>query len=268
MTKGLAFHFDPATEIPSQKGKILFVTVYFLKMDLASFESVKAAAADFFRREARLDLLMANAGVMAVPPGLTKDGYEVQFGTNHLGHATLINLLLPTLALTAEQGHDIRIVILSSDLFKFMSSTISLSKMHTTQSAHGPLAPQRRYGESKLANQLYARELARRYPTITTVAIHPGVSNTGLQDNFTGPTKMMVRAAAMVMPMMTAEQTAWNQTWAATAPLGSGEKMVRSGVYYEPVGVEAKLPKHGKDDVLAGRLWEWTATELRKFGIK
>ncbi|KAK6439991.1 hypothetical protein LTR95_003777 [Oleoguttula sp. CCFEE 5521] len=202
-------------------------------MDLASIDSDKAAPGDFSRREARLDLLMANAGIIALPPGLTTDGYELQFGTNHMGHAALINLLLLTLTITAEQCHDTRIVTISSDLFNFMSFTVPLSKMDTSQSAHGPLAPQRRYGESKLANQLYARELVRRYPTITTVAIHPGVGNTGLQDDFTGPTEMMVRAAAMVMPMMTAEQTAWNQTWAATAPLGNGETQMKSGVYYE-----------------------------------
>src|SRR5262249_20169093 len=87
------------------------VPTTFLKCDLADLSSLKPCAQKFLASESRLDILMCNAGIMAVPAGTTKDGYEIQFGTNHLGHAALIKLLLPTLLSTAEQPEsDVRIV--------------------------------------------------------------------------------------------------------------------------------------------------------------
>lgn len=86
----------------------------FLEMDLCSLASVKAAAQKFARK--RLDVLLCNAGIMAVPPALSKDGYEIQFATNHLGHAMLIQQLLPVMLESAKiPGADIRIVCLTSD---------------------------------------------------------------------------------------------------------------------------------------------------------
>ncbi|KAJ5604096.1 Short-chain dehydrogenase/reductase SDR [Penicillium hordei] len=78
-----------------QAGSKTLVT--FLPCDLASLASVKQAAETFLAQESRLDILMCNTGIMATPPGLTADGYEIQFGTNHLGHALLIRKLLPLL---------------------------------------------------------------------------------------------------------------------------------------------------------------------------
>lgn len=90
--------------------------IRLLELDLSSFESVKKAAATFSAESDRLDILMLNAGIMAAPPGMTKDGYEIQFGTNHMGHALLTKLLLPTLEKTAKSdgSADVRIVSLSS----------------------------------------------------------------------------------------------------------------------------------------------------------
>lgn len=86
----------------------------FLEMDLASLSSVKAASQKFIHN--RLDVLICNAGVMAIPPALSQDGYEIQFATNHLGHAMLIQQLLSVmLATTKIEGADVRIVCLSSD---------------------------------------------------------------------------------------------------------------------------------------------------------
>ena len=88
--------------------------ITFLEMDLADLESVKKAADTFIASENRLDVLLNNAGVMALPPGKTKDGYEIQFGTNHIGHALLTKLLMPTLQQTVKDGGDVRIVNVSS----------------------------------------------------------------------------------------------------------------------------------------------------------
>ncbi|KAF3360644.1 Histone H2A [Verticillium dahliae VDG1] len=91
--------------------------ISFLSLDLTSFDSIKKAAAEFLSKEDRLDILINNAGIMATPNGTTKEGYEIQFGTNHVGHALLTNLLLPTLKRTAaatSPPRDVRIVNISS----------------------------------------------------------------------------------------------------------------------------------------------------------
>ena len=89
------------------------VSATFLELDMTSLSTVKAAVARF--NHSRLDILMCNAGIMAHPPALTKDGYELQFGVNHLAHGAVIQGLLPVLQKTAaEPGSDVRIVCLTS----------------------------------------------------------------------------------------------------------------------------------------------------------
>ncbi|KAE8151821.1 retinol dehydrogenase 11 [Aspergillus avenaceus] len=234
--------------------------VSFIECDLASLASVKTAAENLLARESRLDILMCNAGIMARPQGLTQDGYEVQFGTNHLGHALLIQKLLPLLQQTAQAGADVRMVILSSDAWRLHPcGGISLDDLKTTQDwAFGAW---RRYSQSKLANLVYARELARRYPDITTVSIHPGVVRTGLVENLDRANRWFVYATTftqMVMP----EEGAYNQLWAATV----SKDRLQNGQYYEPLGVLTdKLDATAKDDKLAQKLWDWTQEALRGF---
>jgi NAD(P)-dependent dehydrogenase (short-subunit alcohol dehydrogenase family) len=105
--KGEALIAKTRNEIPD-------APLTFVPMDLASLSSVKAAIADYFRHD-RLDILMCNAGIMASPPGLSKDGFEIQFATNHLGHAMVIQELIPVMLRTAENiTKDVRIVNLTS----------------------------------------------------------------------------------------------------------------------------------------------------------
>ncbi|PKX98384.1 oxidoreductase, short-chain dehydrogenase/reductase family [Aspergillus novofumigatus IBT 16806] len=183
---------------------------------------------------------------MAQPPSLTKDGYEVQFGTNHLGHALLIRKCLPLLQRTAEQQEqsDARIILLTSLGFRgHPSGGIVFSDLKTVQHFHAfGLGPWIRYGQSKLANILYARELARRYPAITCVSIHPGVVSTGLVENQTWGNRAFIYVTTI------------GKLWAATV---RKEELVNGG-FYEPVGVLGKLYRAAGDDALAGRLWEWT----------
>lgn len=103
-------------------------------MDLAELASVKAAIAKTFMHD-RLDILIANAGIMAHPPGLSKDGYEIQFATNHLGHAMVIRELLPVLLRTAEMpGSDVRIVCLTSTGWRgHPGAGIEFDHLKTTQ---------------------------------------------------------------------------------------------------------------------------------------
>ena len=90
--------------------------VRFLELDLASFESIRACATEFAAKEDRLDILILNAGIIRVATGTTKEGYEVHFGVNYLGHALLLRLLVPVMEHTAQQpGSDVRVVLVSSE---------------------------------------------------------------------------------------------------------------------------------------------------------
>ena len=162
--------------------------ITFLPLDLTSLKSVDSAAKSFQSQSKRLDLLYNNAGIMAVPAATTQEGYEIQFGTNHIGHALLTKLLLPTMLKTAEEPNaDVRIINLSS-MGHQMAPTKGIDFDNLSLSNSSPWT---RYGQSKLANILFAKELAKRYPTITSISVHPGIIKTdvskGDQKSMVGP---------------------------------------------------------------------------------
>lgn len=235
--------------------------VSFIECDLASLASVKKAAEELITKESRLDVLMCNAGIMAKPPGLTHDGFELQFGTNHLGHALLIQKFLPLLLRTAETGADVRIILLTSMGFRMHPSGGVVFKDLKTKQDFGAFGSWIRYGQSKLANLLYARELAHRYPAITSVSVHPGVVNTGLVDNLSFGNWAFVYVTSFGKLLKPSEGT-YNQLWAATCP----KSKLKNGQFYEPVGVlSTKLDKTAHDDALATQLWEWTDKALEAY---
>lgn len=169
--------------------------VKLLELDLSSFASVRAAAQRFSEEADRLDILMLNAGIMASAPTLTKDGYEVQFGTNHMGHALLTKLLLSILEKTAAaagtggDAADVRVVVLSSGAHRARpDGGIDFEVLKTMAEK---LTTFHRYGQSKLANILFARELAVRYPQLRVAAVHPGTVQTGLARSMTGIPKVL-----------------------------------------------------------------------------
>jgi len=208
---------------------------------------------------------MLNAGIMAVPPGTTKEGYEIQFGTNHVGHALLTKLLLPTMVKTAQEpGADVRVVSLSS-LGHAGASGIMFDGLKSE--GGGCSSSMTRYGQSKLANILFARELQKRYGEkgITAVAVHPGVVNTELYRTvFTG----VLGVGNLVKKFYTSVQDgAKNQLWAATAKKGDGSKEVKGGAYYTPVGVPEQCSNMAKDSELAAKLWDWTEKELESYSL-
>lgn len=250
------------------KAAVPSANVSFLQLDLASFASVKKAADAFNGRSDRLDLLINNAGVMMLPWGLTEDKYETQFGTNHMGHALFTKLLMPTLLKTAEQPNsDVRVVDLSSEGHKLYTGPgiiydqPELEEWHTTS----------RYGHSKLANIYHARELARRYPSITATSIHPGVIFTDLYNTYSS-SNIAVKAITIGGKVATAAGLLYdvsggtkNQLWAATAPK---EEVKAKGYYLMPVGkgVSDSWSKLGGDAKKAEELWDWTEAELKKHG--
>ncbi|RDW92648.1 NAD(P)-binding protein-22 [Coleophoma crateriformis] len=248
--RGLAAIADIVATVPRAR-------LTLIPMDLASLDSVLAAAEKFLEHSSRLDILMNNAGIMAVPPQLTVDGYEIQFGTNHLGHALLTKVLLPTMLKTAQiLGSDVRIITLSSN--SHHRAPEAGIQFQNLRSANDPTSALTRYGQSKLANILYSKELAQRYPDIKAIAVHPGTVNTSL----TATMRESFLLAQILTPIVTfftavgIEEGALNQLWAATSA------DVESGEFYEPVGRKSLGSKMSRDMTLARSLWQWTENEL------
>lgn len=238
----------------------------FLEADLSSLASVRQMAQAFLSQSARLDVLMLNAGIMATSPGLSTDGYEIQFATNHLGHALLTKLLLPALLSTTSQpGADVRIISMSSVAHTLTpKSGIEFDTLKTPQDGLGPLyQPSNftRYGQSKLANLVYARQLARHHPQLLSVSVHPGFVRTDMVAGASWKDRAIV-AGASKGNWTSVEQGPWNQTWAATA----GREGMRNGAYYEPIGVDVeKSSRFVEDEKLGEKLWEWTEKELERW---
>ncbi|MEV7328383.1 SDR family NAD(P)-dependent oxidoreductase [Micromonospora sp. NPDC093244] len=193
------------------------------ELDLTSLESVRAAAADLRAAHPRIDLLINNAGVMYTPKQTTRDGFEMQFGTNHLGHFALTGLLLDRLlpvpgsrvVTVSSVGHRIRAAIHFDDL-----------QWERSYSRVGA------YGQSKLANLMFTYELQRRLaPHRTTVAVaaHPGISNTELVRNAPAAVRAPITWLAPVITQPAAAG-ALPTLRAATDP------SVLGGQYYGPDG--------------------------------
>jgi NAD(P)-dependent dehydrogenase (short-subunit alcohol dehydrogenase family) len=183
------------------------------RLDLADLSSVREFAQRTGADRGRLDLLVNNAGVMAPPRRLTADGFESQFGTNHLGHFALTGLLMPSL-LAAQRP---RVVTLSSGVHRMGSI-----RFDDLQWDHG-YNNWRAYSQSKLANLMFCFELARRAAAagtdLTSVAAHPGYAATNLQ--FAGPAKWYERAfmvAGNKLIAQSAEMGALPSLYAATVP--------------------------------------------------
>ncbi|KAK3386038.1 hypothetical protein B0H63DRAFT_190940 [Podospora didyma] len=232
-----------------------------LVLDLTSFGSIRTAAQRVVTESSQLNILMLNAGIMTTPPGLTADGYEIQFGTNHVGHALLTKLLMPLLLQTAAQSKpdDLpRVVVLASMGHKTApGGEIIFDKLKSEQLEINTLS---RYGQSKLANVLFARELAKRYKgQLITASVDPGLVNT----NLANPIMESMLIARLVTPVVSKifgqspAEGAKGQLWAAMA------KEVESGEYYGPApGKKGYTKQPEKWDALGEKLWGWTEKEL------
>lgn len=195
-------------------------SVSFLPLDLADLASVRAFVSDFVRRHERLDLLINNAGVMNPPERQeTADGFELQFGTNHLGHFALTRGLLPVLS----AADSARVVTLSS--FVQEHNTLDLEDVNWERRGY---SGHRAYGASKIANMLFTLELQRRLElagdSTIAVASHPGWSDTGLLD--TSPFLRLVTPIVAMNPTRGALPTLY-------AAVSSD---VVAGGYYGPTG--------------------------------
>jgi NAD(P)-dependent dehydrogenase (short-subunit alcohol dehydrogenase family) len=237
--------------------------VTFLEMDLASLASVNAAASKILGENEKLDVVINNAGIMLPPHATTTDGYETQFGTNHLGHALLIRQLLPLLEKTAAlPDSDVRIVNVSSAGHSFAPSAgIIFSDLHSDMIKTNEMTL---YGQSKLANVLFTKELARRYPSILSTVVHPGRVESQLLDNpKKGWAARLIGLTDWLNTPMSGENGALTQLWCGF----SERKEIKNGGFYAPVSAEyTTADKKCNDEKLAGKLWEWQEEEFVKLG--
>lgn len=233
--------------------------IVFEALDLADLNRGEASIERFSeavgKRYPRLDGVVANAGIMAIPYQTTQDGFEMQLGTNHLGHFALIGRLFPCL----QEVSGARVVVVSSEAYRI--GRIDFDDLDGK--AH--YGPWRAYGQSKLANLLYVHELAKRARQasieIRAAAAHPGYAATNLQ--MVAPTMNRSRIGAWIHQVghrvaQSAEMGAMPSLYAATAP------DVESGAFYGPRGFarlwgypvrERVLPVATNDEV-AQRLWD------------
>jgi NAD(P)-dependent dehydrogenase (short-subunit alcohol dehydrogenase family) len=217
-----------------------------MELDLSSLDSVKTFVKRFRRTHDRLHMLINNAGVMMPPYGKTEDGFELQFGTNHLGHFALTGLLLDVLEAT-EGSRVVNVSSFASNYGKLDFGDLEWEKRNYNKN--------RSYGDSKLANLYFTYELNKRMKEngdqVTVVAAHPGYTSTDLQ-------RHSVLWRFLHFMAQRTEMGALPQLYAAT-----GED-VRGGDYFGPDGwnelrgypkkVESTELSHDMDR--AARLWE------------
>ncbi|EEU33773.1 uncharacterized protein NECHADRAFT_89149 [Fusarium vanettenii 77-13-4] len=153
-------------------------SLFLIEMSLDSLNSVQAGAKAFLAQSSRLNILLLNAGVMATPEGRTKDGFETQFGIDHVGHFLLFELLKPTLLASSTPEFNSRVVLLSSLAHRFNGP-----RYHDLNfDEEGSYDPMVAYGQAKTANLLMSNEIERRYggQGLHSLAVHPGIVGTNL----------------------------------------------------------------------------------------
>ncbi len=220
--------------------------VEFIALDLADLASVRRCAEELLARKTPIHGLINNAG-LAGSRGTTKDGFELTFGTNHLGHYLLTRLLLDRI----KESGPARIVNVAS-ASHYQARSVDWNALREKTKTRTGL---HEYAVSKLANVLFTKELARRLEgtNVTTYALHPGVVATNVWRRVPGPLRWVMKKF-----MVTPEQGAQTSIRCATAPELAGE----TGRYYDQDGRERKPNKLANDPALAEQLWvksaEWT----------
>jgi retinol dehydrogenase 12 len=216
--------------------------VELLSLDLGDFDSVRHCSEAFLRRQIPLHLLINNAG-LAGGKGLTKSGFELAFGTNHLGHFLLTTQLLDRIKASATLAAPARIVTVSSRAHYRARSIDWASLQKPTATATGFSE----YGVSKLANALFSAELARRLAGthVHTYALHPGMVASDVWRSVPWPIRPLIKRW-----MITTEEGALTTLHCATSPAVAHE----SGLYYDQCKV--KTPSAlVRDAALAAELW-------------
>ncbi|MRN51743.1 SDR family oxidoreductase [Paenibacillus monticola] len=244
-----------AEAVKKIRNSVASANIRFEELDLASLTSVQAFGERMNNERQSLDLLINNAGVMTPPTRkITKDGFELQFGTNYLGHFALTAHLMPLL----RKGKNPRVVHLSSVAHR--SGAIHFDDLQFERRYHASSS----YAQSKIAMIMFALELQRRSDAsgwgLLSIPVHPGISRTDLLLNGAGPNSSAGIARRLLGPILfqPAAQGALPTLFAATSPSAKG------GTYYGPGGFSelrglpkpAKIAPQGLDNAVAFKLWE------------
>eukprot|EP00927_Polykrikos_kofoidii_P053179 TRINITY_DN4743_c0_g1_i1.p1 TRINITY_DN4743_c0_g1~~TRINITY_DN4743_c0_g1_i1.p1 ORF type:complete len:372 (-),score=45.22 TRINITY_DN4743_c0_g1_i1:324-1439(-) len=250
---------EAAGKIQAETGK----SVGTLLMDLSSFTSIRAAAKAFAAEHTVLDSLILNAGIMRPPFHLTADGLESQIGTNHFGHFLLTQLLMPQLEAAAKEKGVATIVSVSSSAHydSYVEGIkSSIESMNDETTYHKKKA----YGQSKLANVLFAQELSERVKAkgILVNSIHPGGVDTELGRHMLAPiSRFSPRAAQALRNQLSGfvwhpREASLTQLFAAVGPKLRDGKI--TGKYFHPIARENRPDLHAFNMTLQKNLWSMT----------
>uniref|UniRef100_A0A8D3D7P2 Retinol dehydrogenase 13 n=1 Tax=Scophthalmus maximus TaxID=52904 RepID=A0A8D3D7P2_SCOMX len=228
------------------RGKTLNPHVYACHLDLASVKSIRAFAERIKQEEQRVDVLINNAGVMRCPAWKTEDGFEMQFGVNHLGHFLLTNLLLDKLKESAPS----RVINLAS-----LAHIVGKIDFEDLNWENKKFDTKQAYCQSKLANVLFTRELAKRLQGtgVTVNAVHPGVvatdlgRHTGLHQSQFSSSVLSEYPASIFNPELGAQPSVY---------LAVSEELEGvTGCYYDVMTEKEPAPQ-ALDEEVARKLWE------------
>lgn len=235
-----------AEDVKKQSGND---NVVVKKVDLASLQSVRQLAKDVLATEERLDILINNAGIMSCPKWQTEDGFEMQFGVNHLGHFLLTNCLLDLLK-KSSPSRIVNVSSLAHERGQIYFDDINQEKDYQ---------PWKSYGQSKLANVLFTRELAKRLQGtgVTTYSLHPGVIRTELGRHFWPKIPLWKRVVYTPLMFLIKSPTEGAQTTIYCAVEESLQN--ESGLYYSDCALKTAAPQ-GLDDEAAKKLWDVSAS--------
>lgn len=235
--------------------KVSHAQVDLMALDLGDLASVRTFAEQFREKYSRLDVLINNAGVMAIPRTETADGFEMQFGVNHLAHFALTGLLIDLLVATPKS----RVVSVSS--FGHVMGKIDFDDLMGQEkyTRYGA------YGQSKLANILFANELQKRLRAVgaetISLSAHPGLSSTNLQSTSTHHSGALLERILYPIMMNTVAQSAamgaLPQLYAGTADDANGcDYIGPRWMHTRGYPKKVRADKSAYDETIAKRLWE------------
>ncbi|KAG0208809.1 hypothetical protein BGX28_000352 [Mortierella sp. GBA30] len=245
----------------------LYPKLDFLFLDLSDLRSVARSAKEFLSKGLALDILVNNAGLGLSPPSLSKDGIEVVFAVNHMGHFLFTQLLLPKLVASQPS----RIVFVSSMAHE-LQVPIGGIQFGTLGQADAE-APLINYNRSKLANILYTKALARRlkdagHDNVFVNAVHPGFCLTGIDDNVGATVGYLVSKlmnTTRTWAGRTAADGALNSLYCATSPEIESKNL--TGRYFVPDGHELRPSPYAMNRELQERLYKYSEDFMVKRGL-
>ncbi|KAH6697479.1 WW domain-containing oxidoreductase [Plectosphaerella plurivora] len=236
--------------------------IHALELRLDSLASVRAAAKSFLDKGDALNLLILNAGVMATPEGKTEDGFETQFGINHLGHFLLFQLLKPKLLASSTPDFQSRLIVLASSAHAYGNV-----RLHDLNFEKEPYNEWAAYGQAKTANILFANEVEKRYggQGLHALSLHPGIIMTGLSRFLSKETlESFAGNEVLLKAMKNPPQGAATTVYAALSKdwEGRGGRYLTNLTEATPMNPEAVAPSEPEhapwiyDEEAAEKLWE------------